>query len=191
MKNLKVLLISILLLCGTSFSFSVSAQVAYEGCVDIRGFAVASIPNYNINDVATAVNLPNGKPVIFYNPNVLASLAPQTRMFFYIHECGHQALGHVINYSFPMVKEQEADCFAIRTLVQRGMINNFDKEVIQKDLWERGRGDWSHLPGPKRSINLDLCLKTMPKGDSSPVDDDDPDMTPPGSNSDSVEVIKE
>ena len=78
-----------------ALSPAISAQVTFDGCLDIRGMAVASIPNNNLNDVAMAVLSPKDEPVIIYNPLALSWSQPQTRLFFYYHECAHHALGHV------------------------------------------------------------------------------------------------
>jgi hypothetical protein len=134
------------------------AQVTYEGCRDVRGIPVASMVNFGLNDVAMANLAPNGAPVIQYNPNVLAWLAPQTRLFFYAHECAHHARGHAFGSVHPLSQEQDADCTGIRFLVEGGYLSEDDVGVIQADLSRAGRGDWTHLPGPQRAINLRSCL---------------------------------
>jgi len=134
-----------------------AAQVTFDGCSDFRGIAVASIMNTNLPDVAAANWAPNGAPIIMYNPYVLARLSPQTRLFFYAHECAHHALGHAIR-SIPFHQEQEADCWGIRTLVARGALNGSqDVMAVQNDL-SFSPGDWTHVPGPRRAINLRACL---------------------------------
>lgn len=134
------------------------AQVTFEGCVDIRGLPVASVLNYNVPDVAMANLAPNGAPVIQYNPMVLARLSAQTRVFFYAHECAHHALGHAF-MSIPFQQEQDADCWAIRTLVHRGILNSGDDvTAVQRDL-SFSPGDWTHVPGPQRQFNLRACLR--------------------------------
>jgi hypothetical protein len=143
--------------CVFGLHFSSSAQV-YEGCNDIRNIPVASISDYSVQDIAVAMLAPNGAPLIRYNQNVVSSVAPQTRVFFYMHECGHHALGHNFGTTHQLRVEQDADCFAIRTMVGNGMVNDSDIRVIQADLYSKARGDWSHLPGPQRAINLRECL---------------------------------
>jgi hypothetical protein len=133
-----------------------AAQVTFEGCVDFRGFPVASVLNTAVPDVAMASWAPNGTPVIQYNPNVLVRLSPQTRVFFYGHECAHHALAHAIR-NIPFAQEQEADCWAIRTLVGRGALSGRDVMAVQNDL-SFSPGDWTHVPGPQRAFNLRACL---------------------------------
>jgi hypothetical protein len=151
------------LLTGVSFVFilavhqSALSQITYDGCRDIRGIAVASIADFSINDVAVASLAPNGVPIVRYNPRVLSQLAPQTRLFFYAHECAHHERGHAFGTVHPLSREQDADCFAIKTLVDKGMVGDDDIAAIQQDL-SQAQGDWSHLPGPDRAINLRRCL---------------------------------
>jgi hypothetical protein len=134
-----------------------SAQVTFDGCVDFRGVPVASVLNAQVNDVAVANWAPNGAPVIHYNPYVLARLSPQTRVFFYAHECAHHALAHAIR-NIPFEREQEADCWAVRALVARGVLNpDGDVAAVQRDL-SFSPGDWTHVPGPRRAFNLRACL---------------------------------
>jgi hypothetical protein len=134
-----------------------SAQVTFDGCVDFRGIPVASILNPQLPDVAAANWAPNQAPIIIYNPYVLARLSPQTRLFFYAHECAHHALAHGIR-NIPFAQEQEADCWAIRTLVARRMLDPYrDVAAIQQDL-SFSPGDWTHVPGPRRAFNLRACL---------------------------------
>lgn len=175
---MKSVFASTIFLCASVLHFVVFAQVTYEGCADIRGYSVASIADFSLQDVASAQLSPTGAPIIRYNPNVLASLAPQTRRFFYVHECGHHALGHNFGTTHPLQMEQAADCFAIRTLVDEGLVNTYDIKVIQTDLTYRGKGDWTHLPGPKRAINLRFCLKSVEKVENDAVPDEDEDEKP-------------
>jgi len=132
------------------------AQVTFDGCADFRGLPVASVLNGGLGDVAMASWAPNGAPVIQYNPNVLVRLSPQTRTFFYAHECAHHALAHGIR-NIPFSQEQEADCWAIQTLVGRGALSLRDVQAVQNDL-SFSPGDWTHVPGPRRAFNLRACL---------------------------------
>lgn len=146
-----------------SMSRPLAAQITYDGCVDFRGAPVASVLRLQLGDVAMATYAADGSPIILYDPNVLATLSAQTRLFFYGHECGHHALAHSVR-NIPLSAEQEADCFGIRVLVDRGLLSEGDLPVIQNDI-SRSIGDWSHLPGPVRAINLRRCLDRGGTGD--------------------------
>lgn len=131
----------------------------YGGCVDFRGIPVQSTSSFTLNDVAMASVGPNGQPVITYNPNVVGRYSPPTRRFWYMHECGHHALGHGVR-NIPFSQEQEADCFGIVSLVRRGEVNAAGVRQIQSELALGGAaGDWQHLPGPQRAFNLNQCLR--------------------------------
>lgn len=139
----------------------------FEGCRDVNGIAVASVSNPGLQDVAQATIL-NGSPIIYYNPSVLSWTRPQTRLFFYAHECGHHALGHVLS-GLRLGQEQEADCWGITRLKRLNLLSDRDVTLVQADIARFGKGDWTHLPGPQRAINLRECL---PADADSKTDDD-------------------
>lgn len=107
----------------------------------------------------------DGSPIILYNPNVLTWFHPKTRQFWYMHECGHHALAHAIR-NIPLTREQESDCFSIVFLVKEMGYRARDVAIVQSDLSKAGAGDWTHLPGPQRAINLQLCLDDAGGGGS-------------------------
>jgi len=129
----------------------------WGGCRDVLGRPVLDYPDNNLRDIAMA-SMSGGTPVIYYNPMVVMSVSPATRRFFYYHECGHHALGQIVSgQSIPYVSEQEADCWAARTLVQSHIFSLDDLREVQQDV-SRSPGDWAHLPGPQRALNLIACL---------------------------------
>lgn len=129
----------------------------WGGCRDVLGTPVLDYSDFRLNDIAMAT-IAGGQPVILYNPQVLVSVSPQTRRFFYFHECGHHALGQVISgQNIPYVSEQAADCWAARALIESGEFTSEDLEAVQRDV-SRSPGDWTHLPGPQRALNLVACL---------------------------------
>ncbi len=129
----------------------------WGGCRDAIGTAVFDYPDYSLPDIAGAT-ISGGRPVIFYNPNVVLSVSQSTRRFFYFHECAHHALGHVLSgQTIPYATEQEADCWAARTLVSSGSFTAADLRAVQADV-SQVPGDWTHLPGPRRALNLVACL---------------------------------
>jgi hypothetical protein len=158
----------LIFLFGNVFSSVILAQMT---CNDIRGIRVRSIPDETINDIAIANLAQDGSPVIYYRPSGLISASPPTQLFFYAHECGHHALGHNIGLSFPLTREQEADCFAIRTLVKMNLVSDDDINAIQNDI-NHFKGDWTHLPGPERAINLRACLNGTSNTTDKIVSDD-------------------
>jgi hypothetical protein len=131
-----------------------SAQIT---CVDYRGIQVVSISAAGLMDIAMAGIAPTGGPAIYYNPNAVPWFSPQTQLFFYAHECAHHVLAHIAQ-GVSFQQEQEADCWGIVTLYDRGLISDIGVRFIQSDLARAGRADWTHLPGPIRGINLIGCL---------------------------------
>jgi len=144
--------------CFVLIFFSIAnAQISYEGCRDFRGQPVASIIDYSINDIAIA-RIENGQAVIRYNPNVLAQMSESTRKFFYLHECAHHALQHTIQNQ-SLQNEREADCWAISKMRDNMGLSLNQLKAIQNDISRFGRGDWNHLPGPSRAIDIENCLE--------------------------------
>lgn|GEM_PF-1821110 len=147
----------VILLTMACIAAPASAQF-WGGCVDNLGRAVTDWPNQSLNDIARASQGRDGSPIIEYNPYILASVTAATRRFFYMHECGHHALGQVSSGTyFPIASEQAADCWAARHLVQSGEFSAVELQTVQAEI-SRSPGDWAHLPGPQRALNLSRCL---------------------------------
>lgn len=145
-----------LLLAALALPEVASAQW-WGGCRDVLGTPVFDYPNYNLADIAMAT-IAGGQPVILYNPQWVLSVSPETRRFFYFHECGHHALGQVISgQNIPYASEQAADCWAARTLVRSGEFSRESLRTVQREV-SLSPGDWTHLPGPQRALNLIACL---------------------------------
>ncbi|HKC23744.1 MAG TPA: hypothetical protein VKF32_03330 [Thermoanaerobaculia bacterium] len=160
MKTTRLGPVIVLLAVAVSLAQRARAQITYDGCTDMRGLPVASVLDPSINDIAMAMLAPNGAPIIRYNPRVVAMSSPETRLFFYAHECGHHALGHTLGTTHPLLMEQNADCWAARTLTERGLLDERGLAVVQNDIARFSPGDWTHLPGPQRAVNLGRCLRS-------------------------------
>jgi hypothetical protein len=126
-------------------------------CVDALGTPVAVINAPRLSDIGQA-SVYGGRPVIFFNEALAQRLPPNVVTFFLYHECGHQALGHVLGAGFALTNEQAADCWAARTLVSQGQFDEDDIRTVQAAIAQFGRADWTHLPGPMRAMNLQACL---------------------------------
>ncbi len=133
--------------------------LSYSGCVDFRGQAVGILSDRSIPDVARAFVEPeSGLSLVAVNPDVMGWLKPETRLFFFVHECGHHVMGHTVGRSSPQVMEQEADCWAVKQLHDTGLLGANEIRTIQADLRRFGRGDSTHLPGDFRAANLAACI---------------------------------
>lgn len=141
---------------------------AYGECYDVRGEIVIELPDERINDVARASLEGAQVAVIRYNPKVLSWFAPQTRQWFYAHECAHHVRGHNFGpytVNFQRIAEVDADCFATETLIRSGSFDSSDLAVVKSDLARLGPGDWVHLPGGQRAINIERCAEEKPIGE--------------------------
>lgn len=153
-----------------SLALCSAAQAQFwGGCRDAAGRPVPDYPNPMLQDIARSTLGPMGEPIIEYNPAVVLSSSLPTRRFFYLHECGHHALGQLITGNvIPFESEQQADCWAARAMRREGLSIGALRQ-IQSELM-RSPGDWMHLPGPKRALNLEACLQD---GDRRRADDSD------------------
>ena len=140
------------------------AQPAY--CL-VSGVSIPVI-NAPITDIGQAT-LYQGRPVIFFNPQWAVLLPSNVVTFFLYHECGHHALGHTLGFGFPLSNEQAADCWAAQALVSTGNFNESDIRAVQAAITRFGRGDWTHLPGPVRAMNLGACLSSAPSPSERPA----------------------
>ena len=155
MRTLLFPLVALSALAGAQVDAAEAMPVAFEGCTDpMNGQPIPSVASTAIGDIAMAIR--NPRPLIVYNPRVSNSVSPQTRVFFYWHECAHHQLGHTLGSGHPRMNEQMADCWAIRALAP-GM-SPYDFQVIQRDIAMAGRGDATHDPGPIRAQKLAQCL---------------------------------
>lgn len=144
-----------------------SAQVTWDGCVDALGRPVASVRDLSINDVAIASTTVRG-PIIRYNPMVLASISSTSRLFWYLHECAHHALGHTLSVQRLGV-EREADCWAARKLVElKGLTPERLRNLARE--FAGNPGDWTHLPGPMRTLDVVNCARMASGGENSEGD---------------------
>jgi hypothetical protein len=153
-------------------------QLSYTGCIDIRGMPVATMTDYQVPDVARAfVDPASSQPIVTFNPDVLAWLQPETRLFFFVHECGHHVMGHALSASATLAMEQQADCWAMSQLQSTGQLGSRELRTIQADIARFGRGDHTHLPGNARAADLAACLGGGPVAVASPVGPTPPDRT--------------
>jgi hypothetical protein len=134
-----------------------AAQTGDAGCRDIRGTPVGLVMDNAIADLAFATMI-DGVPIILYSPALERAVAPPTGLFVYAHECGHQALGHLL-HSATLDREQEADCWAINLIYRNALVDDGGLRVIERDIRQFAVGDATHLPGPVRAQALDACLR--------------------------------
>lgn len=137
-------------------------SVAYadeNNCYDQKGQVVSVIYNYNSPNLAVALEKSDTASITVINPSLMKKFSPQTQTFIRWHECGHHMAGDLINNSSTTIpQEQIADCTGVRIALTLSQINHSDLEIIQREISNIGPGDWSHLSGQVRSMNISKCL---------------------------------
>lgn len=156
MRRLLVLLFALGSVPMTPAPVLAQPGVSYDGCM-LMGRPIPSIPTPAIDDIAQARMDPAYGPVILYNPAIVNRARPETRTFFYFHECAHHALGHTLGFSHPETNEQQADCWAVRELFARRLFGVAQLQTVQAEV-ATSPGDRTHLPGPARGAGLWACL---------------------------------
>ncbi len=95
-------------------------------------------------------------PVIKLDPDVLRTLPGKMQVFFFLHECGHHKLGHLLSGSGEA--EPEADCWAIKTGRDSGFYARDDVVAFGRFFAPSNGSRLGHLPGPERHAFLLHCF---------------------------------
>ena len=133
-----------------------AAQVPYDACTDRRGRPIEGVVRNDLGWAGTAA-MREGRAVIFWNEKALGTAPAPMRLFVYLHECAHHALGHL--WKMPAAAlEEEADCWAYQLLVDGGIARGRHIEVIEREA-RRSVGDDLHLGGEERVESLRRCLR--------------------------------
>lgn len=135
---------------------------AYK-CIDYHKRPVLNVRNDTLNDVAFSDMMRmrgmNMGPMTIFNNKRLASLSPASQRFFLAHECGHHVLGHLYLRRRGLEAEQEADCYALRSLIRKGQFTLKDIKDVQKDMRKYARASLYHKGGRARADELMNCLE--------------------------------
>ncbi len=138
---------------------SVSAAGSFDRCFDPQGrpVVVFASPKVKRSQVAIAGRARDGRPIIAYNKAAMNQFHLITRVYIYYHECAHHVLGHSSG-NRPVSRESDADCWAIRYMARRGLLNWRGLRWIQMDLSRFG-GDRVHPPGSQRAAYAERCFR--------------------------------
>jgi len=124
-------------------------------CVDRSGRPISEIIDNSLTSAGGAV-LRNGERLILWNQAAASKSSETGRLFLYLHECAHHALGHV--YKSPDLRwELEADCWAFQLLAEGGLVKNRRLVEFERDL-AATPGDALHLGGEALLDSLQRCL---------------------------------
>jgi hypothetical protein len=131
-----------------------------DSCKDAHGVKITVVVDTVLRQPAIAKGDAAGKPVIAYNPKALAWIHEGTRQFIFAHECAHHALSHLFS-AITYAKEQQADCWAIKYLHDKGLLEGSELEDIQSDIGRITVGDSTHVSSAQRAANLKWCLTEL------------------------------
>ena len=145
------------------FRSEVRTKLLESKCVDYYKRPVLHVRNDKIGDVASSNMMRlqgvNMGPMTIVNINRITKLSRASQLFFIAHECGHHVLGHLYFRRPGQVVEQEADCYAIRSLIRNGMFTLKDVASVQSDLRQYGRASQYHATGSERASALIQCME--------------------------------
>ena len=137
-----------------------SAAGSFDRCFDPQGRPVVVFASQKVkrSQVAIATRAPDGRPIIAYNKAAMRRFHLITRVYIYYHECAHHVLGHSSG-NRPVSRESDADCWSIRYMARRGLLNRRGLRWIQADLARTGGGDRVHPPGSQRAAYAERCFR--------------------------------
>jgi hypothetical protein len=124
-------------------------------CYDYRGALVRTLFMPELGDVGRASIIAR-MPVIQLDPTRLATLPEKMQVFFFMHECAHHVLGHVIRPT--LESERDADCWSINYGRWAGFFLRKDVEAFGPFLEKSNGSRFGHLPGPARQAYLLMCF---------------------------------
>lgn len=133
-----------------------AAQTVPSACTAPDGQQVQTIVRNDMIWAGLATRV-GGKPVIYWNQHSMAGTSQATRLFVYLHECGHHMLGHIWEQDSRR-SEREADCWAMTLMVESGMTKQRHIEAIVREL-KRTEGDDVHLGGDALIASLNQCIR--------------------------------
>jgi len=124
-------------------------------CYDFRGALVRTLKTQQLGDVGRASIIAR-MPVISLDTDRLAVLPDKLQKFFYMHECAHHVLGHVLRPT--LQSERDADCWSINYGRWAGIFTRKDVEGFGPYLATSRGSPFGHLPGPEREAYLLACF---------------------------------
>jgi hypothetical protein len=124
-------------------------------CYDYRGAVVRTLKTTELGDVGRASIIAR-MPIISLDADRLGALPEKMQVFFYMHECAHHVLGHVIRPT--LESEREADCWSINYGRWAGLFTRADVEGFAPFFAKSNGSRFGHLKGPERQAYLLKCF---------------------------------
>lgn len=140
---------------------ALQAQVPYDQCTDRSGNKIrGEVDPAEVGRFAALATWKDGQRIILWRPSAFNGASEAVQIFVYLHECAHHNLHHVDNQSSTETQarhEQEADCWAIQTMVEGQIIGPSEVEKLFESL-KRQQGDMTHQDGDGTLFTLHHCL---------------------------------
>jgi len=124
-------------------------------CYDYRGSLVRTLFMEELGDVGRASIIAR-MPIIQLDPDRLKTLPEKMQIFFFMHECAHHVLAHVVRPT--LESERDADCWSINYGRWAGFFSRRDVEGFAPFLEKANGSRFGHLPGPARQAHLLTCF---------------------------------
>jgi len=144
-------------------------------CYDYRGALVRTLMTTDLGDVGRASIIAR-MPIISLDSDRMRSLPGKMQVFFYMHECAHHVLGHMLHPT--LQSEREADCWSINYGRWSGLLTRKDIEAFAPYLVRSNGSALGHLPGRERLAYLLTCFD-KPESEPLAFMPRDRDATPP------------
>ncbi len=132
-------------------------------CYDYRGALVRTLMTTDLGDVGRASIIAR-MPIISLDSDRMRSLPGKMQVFFYMHECAHHVLGHMLRPT--LESEREADCWSVNYGRWSGLLTRKDIEGFAPYLVRSNGSARGHLPGRERLAFLLTCFD---KPESEPL----------------------
>lgn len=146
---------------------TLGAQVPFNACLDRSGAPVRQEESSKLANLAAASWIGDRQPIIYWNRKAMAGLSEASRLFVYLHECGHITLRHIFSRATTIEEkrrqEDEADCWAIQLMLDAGMIKGRHLGQLERE-WRDSRGDITHQSGAELVQSFRTCLTIRTDG---------------------------
>ncbi len=137
------------------------AYVGMDECWDVNNQPVRIQQTMAIRQAAESTII-NGLPTILLHPQMMAQYPQDVQQFIVAHECSHHRQGHVVTHHYgrtlPLTSEFDADCMAVRTMKDLGLLNEYVLQDIQRFL-NTLTADATHPAGNHRAQYARQCAQ--------------------------------
>jgi hypothetical protein len=124
-------------------------------CHDFRGAVVRTLQTTELGDVGRA-SIVARVPIIQLDSDRLSKLPPKLQIFFFMHECAHHVLGHIIQPT--LQSERDADCWSANYGRWAGLFSREDVVGFAPFFAKSNGSKFGHLPGLERQAYILNCF---------------------------------